>query len=316
MLGVGLGVLRVAEETAVEADNSSRLADGPDLDDPLRFEGNLRGQAGPCGAHDRRGIPAGNEAVAMLMRRAGIQGLPDNRNRRRKAPSTPTASDLVDRNFARSDPDQLWVTDITEHRTREGKLYCCVVLDTFSRRVVGWSTNSTQTSTLVTNALGMAISNRQPAPDSGLIIHSDQGSSRPGRSPGEPASPGCCHRWDRSATVSTTPSSNPSGRDSKSRSSTGNAGGPGSSWQTPSSSTSRSSTTANAATQRSGCSPRSNMKHFEPANPQHDEFQQTARAKPKAHQSLRNTRGGSESRRVRDNGARNNRPRRQRSWLW
>jgi transposase InsO family protein len=49
------------------------------------------------------------------------------------------------------------------------------VLDTFSRRVVGWSIDSTQTSTLVTNALGMAISNRQPEPDSGLIIHSDQG---------------------------------------------------------------------------------------------------------------------------------------------
>jgi len=122
-----------------------------------------------------RGIPVGYEAVATLMRRAGIQGLPGNRNRRRKAPSTPTASDLVDRNFDRSEPDQLWVTDITEHRTREGKLCCCVVLDTFSRRVVGWSIDSTQTSTLATNALGMAISNRQPEPDSGLIIHSDQG---------------------------------------------------------------------------------------------------------------------------------------------
>ena len=109
------------------------------------------------------------------MRRAGIQGLPGNRNRRRKAPSTPTASDLVDRNFDRSEPDQLWVTDITEHRTREGKIYCCVVLDTFSRRVVGWSIDSTQTSTLVTNALRMAISNRQPEPDSWLIIHSDEG---------------------------------------------------------------------------------------------------------------------------------------------
>ncbi|MCU1354357.1 MAG: putative transposase, partial [Acidimicrobiales bacterium] len=57
--------------------------------------------------------------------------------------------------------------------TREGKVYCCVVLDVFSRRVVGWSIDSTQTSTLVTNALGMAISNREPA--AGTIIHSDHG---------------------------------------------------------------------------------------------------------------------------------------------
>lgn len=60
-----------------------------------------------------RGIPVGYEAVAMLLQSAGIQWIPDNRSRRRKAPLTPTASDLVDRNFARSDPDQLWVTDIT-----------------------------------------------------------------------------------------------------------------------------------------------------------------------------------------------------------
>jgi len=122
-----------------------------------------------------RGVGVGREAIALLMRRADIQGLPGNRNRRRKVPSMPTALDLVDRSFAQTEPDQLWVTDITEHPTREGKLYCCVVLDAFSRRVVGWSIDSTQTSTLVTNALGMAIQNRQPGPASGLIIHSDQG---------------------------------------------------------------------------------------------------------------------------------------------
>jgi putative transposase len=109
------------------------------------------------------------------MRRAGLQGLPGNRKRRRKVTATATALDLVDRAFAQTEPDQLWVTDITEHPTREGKLYCCVVLDAFSRRVVGWSIDSAQTSTLVTNALGMAIQNREPDPGSGLIIRSDQG---------------------------------------------------------------------------------------------------------------------------------------------
>ena len=62
----------------------------------------------------------------------------------------------------------------TEHPTREGKVYCAVVLDTFSRRVVGWSIDSHPTAALVTNALGMAIEQRRPAEGS-TVIHSDQG---------------------------------------------------------------------------------------------------------------------------------------------
>jgi putative transposase len=65
------------------------------------------------------------------------------------------------------------VTDITEHPTREGKLYCAVVLDSFSRRVVGWSIDATPTAALVTNALGMATQTRTPP--GGTVIHSDQG---------------------------------------------------------------------------------------------------------------------------------------------
>ncbi|WP_428964754.1 IS3 family transposase [Micromonospora fluostatini] len=118
-----------------------------------------------------RGLVVGYHAVEMLMRRAGIRGLPGSRRPRPKH-QTPTASDLVNRDVTRSSPNQLWVTDITEHPTREGKVYCAVVLDTFSRRVVGWSIDATQTATLVTNALSMAISSRQP---SGTVIHSDHG---------------------------------------------------------------------------------------------------------------------------------------------
>jgi putative transposase len=84
-----------------------------------------------------------------------------------------TAADLVDRKFERDRPDQLWVTDITEHPTREGKVYCAVVLDVFSRRVVGWSIDSSPTTALVTNALGMAIDQRGPLAKT--VIHSDQG---------------------------------------------------------------------------------------------------------------------------------------------
>jgi len=79
----------------------------------------------------------------------------------------------VERTFARSGPNQLWVTDITEHPTREGKIYCCAVLDTYSRRVVGWSIDASPTAALVTNALGMAIDSRRPEP--GTLIHSDHG---------------------------------------------------------------------------------------------------------------------------------------------
>ena len=78
----------------------------------------------------------------------------------------------MNRDFARTEPNRLWLTDITEHPTREGKVYCAVVLDAFSRRVVGWSIDSSQTSNLVVNALGMAIENRQ---GEGVVIHSDHG---------------------------------------------------------------------------------------------------------------------------------------------
>ena len=121
-----------------------------------------------------RHISVGREAVARLMRYAGLQGL-SGRPKYRKIPNGgPTASDLVDRKFRRDDRDQLWVTDITEHPTREGKVYCAVVLDAFSRRVVGWSIDAQATAALVTNALGMAIEQRRPAEGS-TVIHSDQG---------------------------------------------------------------------------------------------------------------------------------------------
>lgn len=76
--------------------------------------------------------------------------------------------------FVRDRPNQLWVTDITEHPTREGRVYCAVVLDAFSRRVVGWSINHNPTAGLTTNALGMAIEQRESARVV-TVIHSDHG---------------------------------------------------------------------------------------------------------------------------------------------
>lgn len=120
-----------------------------------------------------RGVNVGRHQVGLVMRHAGLKGIVGRRKRPRIERPDAIALDLVDRSFARSQPDQLWLTDITEHPTREGKLYCCVVLDVFSRRVVGWSIDASPTAGLVTNALGMAISSRDPDP--GTLIHSDQG---------------------------------------------------------------------------------------------------------------------------------------------
>jgi len=79
------------------------------------------------------GVPVGHSAVELLMRGAGIAGVA-GRPRFRRIPNVATASDLVERRFRSDEPDRLWVTDITEHPTREGKVYCAVVLDVFSRR--------------------------------------------------------------------------------------------------------------------------------------------------------------------------------------
>jgi putative transposase len=120
-----------------------------------------------------RGITVGHNAVSDIMRQLGLKGLPRRRLPRGAKLSRVTSLDLVGRKFRRDRPNELWLTDITEHATREGKIYCCVVLDTFSRKVVGWSIDSTQTTNLVLNALGMATQ-RRPHRD-GLVIHSDRG---------------------------------------------------------------------------------------------------------------------------------------------
>ncbi len=119
-----------------------------------------------------RGLIVGHGTVELLMVRAGLKGVTGAPKWRRARPDL-LASDLVDRRFTREGVDQLWVTDITEHPTREGKVYCAVVLDVCSRRVVGWSIDSSPTAALVTNALGMAIDTLRPP--ACTIIHSDHG---------------------------------------------------------------------------------------------------------------------------------------------
>jgi putative transposase len=119
-----------------------------------------------------RGIFVSERLVAVLMHNAAISGLP-NAKKAKRIRGIPTSDDLVNRQFARDGLNELWVTDITEHPTREGKVYCCCVLDTCSRRIVGWSIDTVQDSNLVVNALDMAIKQRKAR--RGSIVHADHG---------------------------------------------------------------------------------------------------------------------------------------------
>src|SRR5690625_7692018 len=73
-----------------------------------------------------------------------------------------TTEDLVQRNLTATAPNQLWCTDITEHPTTGGKVYCCAVIDVYSRKIVGWAIDMRQTTSLVLNALDMAIEASRP----------------------------------------------------------------------------------------------------------------------------------------------------------
>ena len=121
-----------------------------------------------------KGIRIGRKRVARLMRQAGVAGVSRRKfitttmkGDRRQAP------DLVERSFSATAPDRLWVADITYIPTWSGFLYLAVVLDAYSRRIVGWSMATTLATQLVLDALDMALLTRRPQ---GVIHHSDQGS--------------------------------------------------------------------------------------------------------------------------------------------
>lgn len=92
----------------------------------------------------------------------------------RKAPGPPVHDDLVKRDFSADDVNELWLTDITEHWTDEGKLYLCAIKDVFSGRIVGCSISDRMKARLAVNALDNAVSRRRDA--AGCIVHSDRGS--------------------------------------------------------------------------------------------------------------------------------------------
>ena len=123
-----------------------------------------------------RGVVASRKRIARLMRQHGIRGVSRRRGwtvtTRRAARERP-APDLVNREFTATGPDELWVADMTYIPTWAGFLFLAVVLDVWSRKVVGWAIGETMETTLVLDALEMAHAQRRPGK---VIHHSDQGS--------------------------------------------------------------------------------------------------------------------------------------------
>ncbi len=118
----------------------------------------------------------GRHKVARLMRLAGLKGCPKRRFRvtTQRDPSHPVAENLLDQDFTAEAPNQRWASDITYISTHQGWLYLAVVMDLFSRRIVGWSMSRWINRHLVIDALNMAIGTRRPGAE--LIHHSDRGS--------------------------------------------------------------------------------------------------------------------------------------------
>jgi putative transposase len=125
-----------------------------------------------------RGIRVGKERVQKLMKLHGIRA----RGKRRFKVTTdsnhdlPISPNVLNREFTVAEPDKVWVGDITYIATDEGWLFLAVVIDLFSRQVVGWSLRENMTRDIVMDALRMAWFRRHPGKQSGLIFHSDRGS--------------------------------------------------------------------------------------------------------------------------------------------
>jgi putative transposase len=125
---------------------------------------------------EKREQYVGRKRVARLMRAQGLRARAPRRFRTTtdSQHTLPIAPNVLARRFETSAPNTVWVTDMTYLSTLEGWLYLVVILDLFSRRIVGWAMSERMTRQLALDALTMALTHRQPAP--GLICHSDRGS--------------------------------------------------------------------------------------------------------------------------------------------
>ena len=124
------------------------------------------------------GIRIGRKRVARLMRELGLRGADGKRGGVRttvRDPKRPSAPDLVDRDFARAEPNRLWVCDLKYVQTGQGFLFLAAVQDVYSRRIIGWSMRDDLKADLVLDALGMAVNTRGDEA-AGVVAHSDHGS--------------------------------------------------------------------------------------------------------------------------------------------
>jgi len=124
---------------------------------------------------EKAGHQVGEGRVHRLCKRHRIWSVTTKKGRKGsgKIPGPAVHDDLVQRNFTAHRPDAIWLTDITEHPTAEGKLYCCALKDLFSNRIVGYAIAERMTAELATSALRSAIARRRPTGT--VVIHSDRG---------------------------------------------------------------------------------------------------------------------------------------------
>jgi putative transposase len=126
---------------------------------------------------DEHDVHVGRKRVARLMRKLELQGVSRRGKRPRTTvpdPKAPPAPDLVQRRFAADAPNRLWLADLTYVPTSEGWLFLGIVMDMFSRKIVGWAMRNNLEADLVVDALAMAVTRRRPP--AGLVHHSDRGS--------------------------------------------------------------------------------------------------------------------------------------------
>jgi transposase InsO family protein len=120
-----------------------------------------------------RGVEAGRNRVNRLCSQQRLWSVHARKRGQTRKPGPPVHDDLVERTFTADRVDRLWLTDITEHPTAEGKLYLCAIKDACSRRIVGYSMADRMTASLAVDALHSAVLRRRPA---ATVVHSDRGS--------------------------------------------------------------------------------------------------------------------------------------------
>ena len=161
-------------------ESARKIANRELLADIRRVHTDHRGRYGAPRIHAElraEGRTASRKRVERIMRRHGIRAQAPRRYRvctTDSKHSLPVAANLLDRNFVAEKPNQVWLADITYIPTGEGWLYLAVILDLFTRKVVGWAMREHMRAELTLAALTMAIQRRRPGP--GLVHHSDRGS--------------------------------------------------------------------------------------------------------------------------------------------